>query len=275
MSEHQGLQNSHGPEVAVGSGNQQLKDGFGPEVVPYQNSRDQQAPEHYGWEGHKSGGQQADYEVPREVSATAKPKRRILRLSLKAFWAIVVLIVVILGVGIGVGLGVGLRGSSSTPESSSADNSSPPAETTSDATSSTTSTTSTTTSSAPVTSGTVGVAANSCNFKTPKSYHASDGTVFLQHCFTDWPVGEETADGKGNVTDLSAVSAYTFEGCMEACLKYNEDNADDTQCQGITYNANLTSSIVVGKHDGNCFLKDKPGVDLPGPAEAACAAITF
>ncbi|POR33693.1 Uncharacterized protein TPAR_06087 [Tolypocladium paradoxum] len=99
-------------------------------------------------------------------------------------------------------------------------------------------------------------------------------TSFTEYCFTDWPNGAEAADGRGNVTDISRTTVDAFEACMEACAKYNKKAGDSgTQCRAITYNANLTSIIETGKQGGNCFLKDKKGVDLQGSAESACAAI--
>jgi len=78
------------------------------------------------------------------------------------------------------------------------------------------------------------------------------------------------------VTDVSHTTAYTFEECMEACLKYNNASAaTDTKCQAVTYNANLTLSIEVRAKGGNCFLKDRKGVDIQGSAEVASGAIAF
>lgn len=137
----------------------------------------------------------------------------------------------------------------------------------------TTSSTSTSTSSAPVTKGTVGLAANSCNFTTPKTFYI-DNTGFTEYCFTDWPNHEESFDGKGNVTDLTRTTVYTFESCMQACLDFNNNlDTGGTRCTAVTYNANLTSIIAIGRQGGNCFLKDKRGINQQGSAESACAAL--
>jgi len=131
-------------------------------------------------------------------------------------------------------------------------------------------------SSAPVTKGTVGLAANSCNFTAPKTYYASDGTGFTDYCFTDWPSGDDTADGTGKVRDLTRATVYTFEACMQECLDYGDNVVSGgTRCAAVTYNANLTRIIALGHQGGNCFLKNKKGVDEQGSTESACAAITY
>lgn len=212
-----------------------------------------------------------------------RPARRILGLSVPIFWTLVVIaILVVLGTGIGVGLGVRLN---QEKKSSSADSTPTPtptnaAESPADADperprqSSDSSEPPTSTTSAPVTSGTVGIAANSCNFTTPRTHTTDDGTHFTQFCFTDWPGGGSAHDGRGKVEDLRRLTKYTFEDCMDACISYNDDLEDGgTACMAVAYNSNLTSVIAVGKQGGNCFLKNKRGEDHTGSAESACAAI--
>ncbi|OIW34246.1 hypothetical protein CONLIGDRAFT_626306 [Coniochaeta ligniaria NRRL 30616] len=228
----------------------------------------------------------APYQAPETVSATdgtgSPRKKTILGLSTTLFWVIAGLIVlVVLGVALGAGLGVGLsnhNGPNQAPQTSSTSDPTTQSETTSpmpttSPPSATTSSTSTSTSSAPVTKGTVGLAANSCNFTTPKTFYLGN-TGFTEYCFTDWPNKDESFDGKGNVTDLTRTTVYTFEACMQACLDYNGGlDTGETRCTAVTYNANLTSIIAIGRQGGNCFLKDKRGINQQGSAESACAAL--
>ncbi|KAK2073254.1 hypothetical protein P8C59_007546 [Phyllachora maydis] len=231
-------------------------------------------------------------------------KKRILGLPVTGFWTLVGLaVLIILGVALGAGLGVGLSRSNSSkdasvPSASPATNlpgftsqstatatsapvtAAPGTSTTAPSSSVTPSPASSSstspTSSAPVTSGTTGLAANSCTFTTPKTVSAADGTKFTEYCFTDWPNGVAAADGNGNVTDIARTTVYTFEECMAYCASYNAQiSGGGTKCQAITYNSNLTDIIAVGKQGGDCFLKDKKGIDLQGSAESACAAIVY
>lgn len=213
-----------------------------------------------------------------------RPARRILGLSVPVFWTLVAIaVLVVLGTGIGVGLGVGLSeanksaSAETTPTPANAPEPSPEdadPEPPRESSTSPSSESPTSTTSAPVTSGTVGLAANSCNFTTPRTHTTNDGTHFTQFCFTDWPNGGSAHDGQGKVDDLRRLTKYTFEDCMDACISYNDDVGDDgTSCMAVAYNSNLTSIIAVGKQGGNCFLKNKRGEDHTGSAESACAAI--
>lgn len=143
------------------------------------------------------------------------------------------------------------------------------------ATTATTTTSSSTTSSAPVTKGTVGIAANSCDTTTPKTWIADDGsTSFIEYCYTDWPNGEAGAGGDGTVSDILYTIVYTFEDCMNECVSYNSELEDGgTKCEAVTYNSNLTSIVAIGKQGGNCFLKNRKGEDKQGSLTSACAAI--
>lgn len=206
-------------------------------------------------------------------------QKKVLGIPSTTFWiATGFAVLVVLGIALGAGLGVGLsnKGQSQTSPSTPATSASSlaPSDTTTAPPTPTKSTTASTTSSAFVTSGTTGLAANSCNFTTPKTYYAPDGTGFTEYCFTDWPNREAAADGVGNVTDLRAATVYTFEDCMQKCLDYNESFVSGaTRCTAITYNSNLTSIIAVGRQGGNCFLKNKRGVYQQGSAESASAAM--
>lgn len=274
------LTNSYGMEVSASEHQQQPSpqlryDGgaSAPQVV------DQHPP---GQTTEKQVGYAPYPETVTKTDGTGSPRRgTILGLSATLFWVIVGLVVlVVLGIALGVGLGVGLSNNnnrqnqdaqpSSTATQSQSTSSLP---STSLSSSATTSSTSTSTSSAPVTTGTVGVAANSCNFTAPKTFYI-DNVGFSEYCFTDWPNNDEAFDGKGNVTDLTRTIVYTFEACMQACLDFNADlGSSDTRCTAVTYNANLTSIVAVGQQGGNCFLKDKRGINQQGSAESACAAL--
>jgi len=210
----------------------------------------------------------------------ASEKKKILGLSVGVFWTLVVLgFIAILGLGVGIGVGVGLRhggsssGSDSPPQTEQPTQSGQPTQSEQPSSSAT----STTSSVEPfVTSGTSGLAANSCTFQTPRTFTASDGTRFTQFCFTDWPRGVEASDGNGTVQDVGRTIVYTFEDCMEECIKHNKDmGSNGVACMGVTYNSNLTSIVEVGKQGGNCFLKNKKGVNLPGSAESASAAVAL
>lgn len=260
-----------------------LNNSYGPEVIPYEAT--QQPPlMHYTpiqpyWQGIEKAADERPQETAPEALEPKKKGGKILGLSVATFWIIiVVLLLVVLGLGIGVGVGVGIRhgnGSSSRPDIQDADEKQPPTQTDSMSSADSRSETSTSTATASaVTSGTTGLADNSCTFSTPKTYHASDGTGFTQYCYTDWPNNSNAADGRGNVTDLYRKIVYTFEDCMEECLKYNDENGE-LKCRAITYNANLTSIVDVGQQGGNCFLKNKKGLDYQGSAESACAAIAL
>lgn len=265
------LTNSYGMEVSASEHQQQPSpqlryDGgaSAPQVV------DQYPP-------GQTNEKQVGYATARKTDGIGSPRRRtILGLSATLFWVIAGLVVlVVLGIALGVGLGVGLSNNSRQSQDSQPSSTATQSQTISSTSqsSATTSSTSTSTSSAPVTTGTVGVAANSCNFTTPKTFYI-DNVGFTEYCFTDWPNNDEAFDGKGNVTDLTRTIVYTFEACMQACLDYNADlGSSDTRCTAVTYNANLTSIVAVGQQGGNCFLKDKRGINQQGSAESACAAL--
>ncbi|KAJ6445410.1 alpha-N-acetylglucosaminidase [Purpureocillium lavendulum] len=278
-----------------GNGNP-LQNSYGPEAVPYQTTH-QPPLEYYGdtsqhkqlapWE--KTGDSAPEVVAPTQGAQEGNTNRkRILGLPVAAFWILVALIIlIVLGIGIGVGVGVGLKNANAEPITTD----SPPAPslptptgiistgsqtaTSSQTTSSTQSSTSSAATAA-VTSGTHGLADNSCNFTAPRTYHASNDVTFVQYCFTDWPNGEDAADGSGKIRDIARTIVYTFEDCMGACVKFNSRvKSGDTRCQGVTYNSNLTSIIETGRQGGNCFLKDKKGRDIQGSAESACAAIAL
>lgn len=267
-----------------------LQNSFGPEAAPYQAVHQQPLEYYSGGVGDKTfahGTQPPEVVPPKSwpgPTTSPGPKRKILGMRVGVFWTVlVIIIVVILGVGIGVGVGVGLKGdsdgdksSSSSPTSSSTSFSQTKTSDTTTQSSTSTGTSTTTATTAVVTSGTHGLAANSCTFTSPRTYQASGDSKFTQYCFTDWPSGVAAADGSGPVKDLKRTTVYTFEDCMNACVTYNKNlPKTSTKCEAITYNSNLTSIIEEGQQGGNCFLKNKKGQDLQGVAESACAALVF
>jgi hypothetical protein len=267
----------------MSSTNPTLQNSYGPEAAPYQVLHQQ--PLEYDARTDAPEVVPAKGVVEEKSAAAVIPKRKMLGMRVAVFWtALVVFVAMVLGIGIGVGLGVGLKrnGDSNSPDSSS------PTTTISHSTAesqtktsgpsaqSSTSTRTTSASAVFVTSGTHGLAANSCTFTAPRTYQASGDSSFTEYCFTDWPNGVDAADGSGPIKDLVRTTVYTFEDCMEECVKYNSNlPSSGTKCGAVTYNSNLTSIIEVGKQGGNCFLKNKKGIDRQGRAESACAALVF
>ncbi|PLB49842.1 hypothetical protein P170DRAFT_437307 [Aspergillus steynii IBT 23096] len=128
-----------------------------------------------------------------------------------------------------------------------------------------------TTSSAPVTSGTSGIASNPCPAKNETTIRASTGSLFSVLCSVDWPKGVKSADGKGKVQDLDYRTEYSLEDCIGACIEYNQDRTEDI-CRGVTYSANLTAAFDGGQ-GGNCFLKDRIGSYFPSSDTTMCAGL--
>lgn len=194
------------------SGSNPLQNSYGPEAVPNQTTY-QPPLEYYGdtsqykqlapWE--KTGDAAPEVVVPPTTTKDAQNgdtnRKRILGLPVAAFWIVVALIIlIVLGIGIGVGVGVGLKNANAQPVNTTEPPSEPPlptptglsstgsqSATTSSSSSSTRSSTTGSAATAAVTSGTHGLADNSCNFTAPRTYHAGDDVTFVQYCFTDWP----------------------------------------------------------------------------------------
>jgi cytoskeletal protein RodZ len=279
MSHADGLQHSYGPELVAEQNN-------APEVYhpPAHLEHNPNGQPNAQVNGYKPYNEYAEKQaVTTQHESPSGTKRRILGLPVAVFWTIVGLVVLlVLGVALGAGLGVGLKhnDSTATPTSTSAKGtpSHAPVTTTSTSISSQSSSTRTSTAAPTqtsfVTSGTHGIAANSCNSTSPKQYNI-DSTEFTAYCFSDWPNGAEAADGSSTVKDLDALTVYTFEDCMQECLDYNQGlSGNATQCKAITYNANLTSILEVGQQGGDCFLKNTNGAtDGTGSVNSACAVI--
>jgi hypothetical protein len=112
----------------------------------------------------------------------------------------------------------------------------------------------------------------------PTTYYSNaDSSVsFVTYCFTDWPNHDTAADGNGTVSDLRYTILYSFEDCMDECVRYNAGlTSGESKCAGVTYNSNLTSIVAIGQQGGNCFLKNATGVNRQGSATSACGAIVY
>lgn len=284
------LQNSYGPEMAA----TEFHADYGPQAVPLAHSTPEVVSAQDTAPYYAQQNQKRAHNVAEKSTKEKEKKNKIAGLPVAGFWLLVGgSMLLMLGVSLGVGLGLGLSSqrsaqSSSTAASSVSSGSALPTFTTtliaggqgqitaSSPTSSspTRSSSSSSSSSAPVTSGTTGLSANSCTSTAVRTYISASGTSFTEYCFTDWPNREAAADGNGTIADISRTTVYTFEACMEACVAYNSEDPV-VQCAAVTYNSNLTSIVAVGRQGGNCFLKDKKGVDRQGSAESACAAIVY
>lgn len=261
-----------------------LRDSFGPEVTPYQRIHPQpleyanqivaKSHEIVAAKPHET----TEIEPPQHQS-THGEKRKILGLLPIHFALVAAILLIVLGAGIGVGVGIGLKqgSSSSSSSSSSGDNStiSPSSSSTIPSTTSSPTSESTTTPPNPIaTSGTHGMAANSCNFTQPKVVPAQDESLFSLYCFTNWPPG---GDGDDKVSDIGFATVYTFEDCIQKCVDFNIKNKNGKtgkKCAALTYGANLTDALEVKHLGANCWLKDKRGKSSGGGgAELGSAAL--
>lgn len=239
-----------------------LADSYGPEATPHENLHPL-APE--------ATDNKPDGLLAPSADLTTN-RKRILGFRIRTVSAIAALIVVIaLGVGIGAGVGIGRQQRTKDPSSLSTTSGLPSTSSVSTPAPSSSGSPTSTQDVAPVTSGTHGIAANSCKSKDPQTYRTGKGTTFVAYCFTDWPTGHRAFDGDGIVKDIGKATVYDFESCMEECEKFNDENGNETRCWAITYSANLTSSI--GGQGGNCFLKDRRGIDILAGGLVASAAM--
>lgn len=127
-------------------------------------------------------------------------------------------------------------------------------------------------SSAPVSSGTTGIASNPCPGRNLTTVTGSDGSVFTLLCAVDWPSGVDASSGHGTVYDLNRSTRYTLGSCIADCVDWNDDVANDSKCKGIVYTANLTAAFEGGQ-GGNCFLKSAVGVYFPNSYVSMAAGI--
>ncbi|KIW70417.1 hypothetical protein PV04_02688 [Phialophora macrospora] len=130
-----------------------------------------------------------------------------------------------------------------------------------------TSTTSTSSASTPTSSE----GSYNCPSDNNKSYVSSllTSETWTILCDTDWPSGVDSISG-GTVVDLTAIVAYSIEGCIDQCAAYNVAGGS---CEAVVYGANITLALSRGGVQGNCFLKSEPGatntLDSSGQVEAA------
>ncbi|KAJ5125961.1 hypothetical protein N7526_008138 [Penicillium atrosanguineum] len=219
-----------------------------------------------------------------------KSKRRICGLRARTFWILLVIIVFAVAGGVGGGVGgtliiqnrdqkVALTDTSDRTQqgsntSSTTTNTSPLSSTSSASTSGTTTTgRASTTSSAPITSGTNGLAANPCPGKNLTTIEGSDDSIFTILCSVDWPSGEKSQYGNVTVEDLTVPStAYTLKECIADCVNFNNAEPGESPCRGVVYTANLTAAFDGGQ-DGNCFLKNTIGRYFPTSDTSMAAGI--
>ena len=282
MASDPSLRQSYGPEVAIDRQSQ------APELSPYQDAFT--GPEAVLDEKNAKDIPLANPHLTSppvdQAISFGQPRQRKL-LGVRLTYCVAGLVaLLLLGLGLVLGLGLGLKHKSSQNGTTGAASSPSPISTAPSSSSSlpappsshSQSATSTSSSGpAPVKTGTHGLADNSCTFETPRTYHSPLGGDFTQYCFTAWPRDEDAADGDGAVHDLNILIKYTFEACMDECVKINKKHQDKGPplCQAVTYNSNLTSSVELSEEGGNCFLKTKKGVNRQGTAESACAALVF
>ena len=123
----------------------------------------------------------------------------------------------------------------------------------------------------PITNGSSGIAAYSCNTTEPSDiYTAPDGTQLREECHVVYREGTLSYNNNtSTIEDISRHTAYTFEECMDYCASRNDDlkisNSSEAKCGAVSYNANLTFAI--DKWGANCFIKTGRGApysDTPG-----------
>ncbi|EPS34867.1 hypothetical protein PDE_09831 [Penicillium oxalicum 114-2] len=204
------------------------------------------------------------------------PKKTVCGLKPMVFWALLaVALLVIIGGAVGGGIG-GTLATRHTSEAfqTSASSSILPSTMSRSTTTFETSTTKlvSTISSAPVSSGTTGIASNPCPGRNLTTVTGSDGSVFTLLCAVDWPSGVDASSGHGTVYDLNRSTRYTLGSCIADCVDWNDDVANDSKCKGIVYTANLTAAFEGGQ-GGNCFLKSAVGVYFPNSYVSMAAGI--
>ncbi|RAL13155.1 uncharacterized protein BO97DRAFT_405034 [Aspergillus homomorphus CBS 101889] len=226
----------------------------------------------------RDGGGLIHVSGPQKPTVTGRPidfssdNRRICGLETRRFWWILaIVLIVIIGAAIGGGIG-GSRASEANRAVASSSVTKPLSATGTSVTSAAATTrTASVTSSAPITSGTIGIAANPCPGQNLTTLTASDGSIFTLLCAVDWPKGDAGLYGNKTVGDLDFTTRYTLESCIADCVRWNRVIAD-TPCKGVVYSANLTASFDGGQ-DGNCFLKSEVGVYFPNSNTSMAAGL--
>ena len=121
------------------------------------------------------------------------------------------------------------------------------------------------TSTPPVTSGTTGITAFSCNVTGQNTYETSDGTKFREECYTAYKGGTLNSDLNANISNAGHLTVYSFESCMDSCAEFNRRFMGSSSCQAVSYNADLTFAIP--RYGDNCWLKDMRGERYWGEPE--------
>ena len=167
-----------------------------------------------------------DSPQPNETGPISRLKRR--------KWLWILAIAVTVSIALGGGLGVGLDVHNNPPRRAAA-----------------------TTTTTPVTNGVTGVTEFSCNETSndKDTYTATSGAVFREECHIAYHEGTPTYNGNDTVQDLTRLTTYSFESCMDTCANYPDSYS--TPCNVVSYNANLTYAIA--RWSANCFLKNARG----------------
>lgn len=217
-------------------------------------------------------------------------KQTILGLSVRRFWAIVIILVVVLAAGIGGGIGGGLAARSQAGLSSPAASSDQPGDSSSTSphtktatgstessptgsSSSTTQTESPTTTTRNPPGATSPAPTDGCPNNNGTSFSPLDAEgkaiplgagaqSFLRLCNTNWPGG--ATYGNPGVHDIMKVYVPSLEDCITACASYNinyQANADIGAAAG-----GLCRAVSIVKKAGEyCYLKNATGkVDFRG-----------
>ncbi|KAF2458446.1 hypothetical protein BDY21DRAFT_220035 [Lineolata rhizophorae] len=92
---------------------------------------------------------------------------------------------------------------------------------------------------------TQGFATLDCPNVNDTSYETPTAFSFTKRCGVDYRY-------QGGPADIVALTAYSFDACIDACGSYNHNNGAGS-CFGVAYNPDLTSSLP--RDYGNCWLK--------------------
>ena len=111
------------------------------------------------------------------------------------------------------------------------------------------------------------------NNQLPTTCPQSNGTIvdsitspsqkFQITCFINGHGGDNVVPSAAPTTAgdmLTSNTAYTLEDCINSCSSYNSFQGTASGCSHVTWSANLN---IVTQHYGNCWLKNRPGIDWP------------
>jgi len=104
-----------------------------------------------------------------------------------------------------------------------------------------------------------------------QTYSTPQGDSFQLSCGVDWATGDQAAPGFfGNVADLTSLKKNSLTECLNACSNYNDDHGA-TVCQAVTFHTNI--QYADNTFGGNCWLKDKVGIDKASGEEISARLI--